>query len=193
MGKKGESRRQQILDAARKTLLEEGPDAFVLRTIAEKIGITHGNLQYYFKTRHDLLVAIFEEEVAKYTESMHAAVAATSSKRGRLSAIIDSGFEQLRTPETALWRMIFSMADHSPEVAALLKRVNDHYESVLAEELKHIAPGLSAARRRHIAKIVHAMLDGLGVQLVHEDPNSADIRALQSEMKVAVVALVDAD
>ena len=193
MGKKGDSRRQQILDTAKQMLLEHGPDRFVLRDVAERLGITHGNLQYYFRTRKDLLVGIFDQEVAKYTEGMKEAVAATSTKRGRLAAIIDSGLSVLRSPETALWRMMMSMTDHNREMAAILKKENDLYEAVVSRELKQISPRLSAQRRRHIAKIIHAILDGVGIQLVYEDPNSADMRALESEIKVAIYALVEAE
>ncbi len=193
MGRKGSERRQQILDTAKRMLLDHGPDGLVLRDVAERLGITHGNLQYYFPTRHDLMVAIFDQEVAKYTESMKEAVAATSSRRGRLSAIIDSGFEVLRSPETALWRIILSMTDHSPEMAAILKKENDLYEETVVAELKHIAPGMSLQRRRHIAKIIHALLDGIGVQLVYENPNGAVMRALEAEIKSAVIALVEAE
>jgi AcrR family transcriptional regulator len=98
MGRKGEARRQQILDVAKKMLLENGPHAFVLRDVAERLGITHGNLQYYFRTRHDLLVGIFDQELAKYTEGVKDAVTATSTKRGRLDAIIDSGLDVLLSP-----------------------------------------------------------------------------------------------
>jgi AcrR family transcriptional regulator len=192
MGRKGDAKRQQILDTAKAMLLKGGADAFVLRDVAERLGITHGNLQYYFRTRQDLLVAIFDQELAKYTDSLQKAVAATTTRRGRLGAIIDAGLTELRSPDTALWRMVMSMADHSPEMAALLKKENDCYEAVVAKELKQIAPTLSPQRRRHIAKIIHAFLDGLGIQFVHEDPNSADMRALESEIKAAIVALVDA-
>ena len=92
MGNKGDAKRQRILDLAKEMLLKSGPDAFVLRDVAERLGITHGNLQYYFRTRQDLLMAIFDLEVAKYTDSMREAVAATTTRRGRLGAIIDSGF-----------------------------------------------------------------------------------------------------
>lgn len=193
MGKKGDAKRQQILDAAKKILLESGPDGLVLREVAEQLGITHGNLQYYFRTRNALFIAIFDNEVAKYTESMKEAVGATSTRRGRLAAIIDSGLTVLRSPDTALWRIMMSMADHSPEMAAILKKENDLYEAVVAQELKQIAPKLSAQRRRHIAKIIHAILDGVGIQYVHEDPNSADMRALESEIKAAIFALVEAE
>ena len=192
MGKKGSAKRQQILDMAKQMLLQGGSDAFVLRDVAERLGMTHGNLQYYFRTRHDLLAAIFDHEVAKYTDSMKHAVAETSSKRGRLAAIIDSGLTVLRSPETALWRVMISMADHNNEMAAILKKENDLYEAVVVKELRNIAPGLSLQRRRHIAKIIHAILDGLGIQFVHEDPNSAEMRALESEIKAAIFALVEA-
>jgi AcrR family transcriptional regulator len=193
MGRKGDAKRQEILDTAKAMLLKGGVEAFVLRDVAERLGITHGNLQYYFRTRQDLLVAIFDQELAKYTGSLQEAVAATTTRRGRLAAIIDAGLTELRSPDTALWRMVMSMADHSPDMAALLKKENDLYEAVVAKELKQIAPSLSPQRRRHIAKIIHAFLDGLGIQFVHDDPNSADMRALESEIKAAIFALVDAE
>lgn len=193
MGRKGEAKRQQILDTAKQMLLDGGVDAFVLRDVAERVGITHGNLQYYFRTKQDLMVAIFDQEIAKYTDSLQDAVAATTTKRGRLGAIIDAGLKELRSPDTALWRMVMSMADHSPDMAALLKKENDLYQSVVVKELKQIAPQLSAQRRRQIARIIQAILDGLGIQFVHEDPDSAEMRALESEIKAAIVALVDAE
>lgn len=193
MGRKGEAKRLEILTVAKKILLQKGPDGLVLRDVAEKLGITHGNLQFYFRTRHALLIAIFDVEVAKYTQGLKEAVSATSTRRGRLAAIIDSGLSELRSPDTALWRMAMSMADHSPEMAAILKKENDLYEAVVAQELKQIAPKLTAQRRRHIARIIHAILDGIGIQFVHEDPNSADMRALESEIKSAILALVEAE
>ena len=193
MGKKGDERRLQILGMAKQMLLDGGSSSFVLRDVAEHLDITHGNLQYYFRTKQDLLVAIFDEELAKYTDAMKNAVASTTTKRGRLAAIIDSGLQVLRSPETALWRTMISMADHSKEMAAILKKENDLYEAAVAKELKQIAPELSPQRRRHIAKIIHALLDGLAIQMGLEDPNSADIRALESEIRALIVNLIETE
>jgi AcrR family transcriptional regulator len=193
MGKKGDERRQQILGMAKQMLLDSGSSSFVLRDVAERLSITHGNLQYYFRTKQDLLVAIFDEELAKYTDAMKNAVASTTTKRGRLAAIIDSGLQVLRSPETSLWRTMISMADHSKEMAAILKKENDLYEAAVTKELKQIAPELSAQRRRHIAKIIHALLDGLAIQFGLEDPNSPDMRALESEIKALIASLIRAE
>jgi AcrR family transcriptional regulator len=192
MGKKGDARRQQILDTAKALLLDGGPDRLALRDIAERLGITHGNLQYYFRTKQDLLVAIFDSEIVKYTVSLHEAVAATTTRRGRLGAIIDAGLAEIRSPDTALWRMAISMSDHSPEMAVLLKKENDLYQTAVVKELKLISPELSPQRRRQIARIIHAILDGLAIQFMHENPNAPEMRALESEIKAALVALVEA-
>ena len=87
LGKKGRERKRQILSAARTRLIKSGIDGLVLREIADDLGITHGNLQYYFQTKGELLKAIYDEEVLKYTDSMQEAIRNTSSKQGRLSAI----------------------------------------------------------------------------------------------------------
>ena len=192
-GTKGKIRRQQIIDAAKQTLIEGGSNSLVLRDVAEQIGITHGNLQYYFPTKNDLLIAIFDQAVEKYTESMKLAVSETSTRKGRLDAIIDAGIAELRTPETALWRMMMSLADHNPDMASILKKENDLYEQVVAEELKMISPNLSAQRRRHIARIIHAILDGLGIQFSYEDSGSPEMRALASEIKIALFAMLEAN
>ncbi len=190
-GTKGQKRRRQIIDTARQVMISEGPNNLVLRDVAEKIGITHGNLQYYFPTKNDLLVALFDEELEKYTGSLKAAVAATSTRQGRLDAIIDAGIAELGKPETALWRAAMALVDHSPELAAILKKENDLYEEVVAEELKSISPHLSSQRRKHIARIIHAILDGLGIQFTYEDPTGPEMRALASEIKVALFAVLD--
>ncbi len=67
--KKGRERRQQIIDAAKEVLMTSGITSLVLRDIAVQLGITHGNLQYYFPTKEDLLVAIFDQELLTYTDS----------------------------------------------------------------------------------------------------------------------------
>ena len=191
-GTKGQKRRQQIIDAAKQALIEGGANSLVLRDVADQIGITHGNLQYYFPTKNDLLIAIFDQAVEKYTESMRVAVSETSTRKGRLDAIIDAGIAELKAPETALWRMMMSLADHNPDMASILKKENDLYEEVVAEELKLISPDLTIQRRRHIARIIHAILDGLGIQFSYEDAEGPEMRALASEIKIALFAILEA-
>jgi AcrR family transcriptional regulator len=189
--KKGRERRRQILDVARQRVIDVGIDGLVLREIAEDIGITHGNLQYYFQTKDDLLKAIFDEEVEKYTGGMKLAIDASAPK-DRLSAIVDSSLDLLKSEDTRLWRAMFAVADRNRDFADILKRENEHYETAVAEELKSIEPSLTPARRRLIARMIRLMMDGLAVELIYEDPGSQKIAAMRSEIKKAARAMLSA-
>lgn len=189
--RKGVVRRQQILDAARAILIEAGLQGLVLRDVAERIGITHGNLQYYFATKEDLLVAIFDQEVERYTRSMHQAVAQTSSKSARIAAIIDSAVNEIRSESTGLWMMLFSLARQNEALCRILKETYQLYDRSLADDLALVDPSLSPERRLHIAQMIRMLFDGLGVQTAYADLSSPAMIALTSEMKAAVASWFD--
>lgn len=163
----------------------------ILRDIAEKTGITHGNLQYYFATKDDLIVAVFDQELHRYTDSMHEAVEQTSTKQGRVSAIIDSAVNVIRGESTTLWMMLFSLARQSAELCAILETAYKKYDETLADELGLIDPSLSPLRRLHIAQMIRMMLDGFGVQTAYDDPASPNMIALQGEIKAAILSWFD--
>jgi AcrR family transcriptional regulator len=188
--KKGRERRQLIIDTAKEVLMSSGITGLVLRDVAEKLGITHGNLQYYFPTKEDLLVAIFDQELLQYTESLHKAVGRTSTRQGRIAAIVEAGLAQTKTKSTTLWRMLISFADQRPQLAAILKKQNTQYDREVADELAKIVPEVSEMRRMHIAQMIRMMLDGFSVQLTWDDPNSSEMLALQSELKVTLTTWV---
>jgi AcrR family transcriptional regulator len=192
-GRKGQRRRKEILDTAREILLEEGWASLALRDVALRLGMTHGNLQYYFPTKDDLLLAVFDEEVAKYTTGLHEAASAASSRRARLEAIVDSALEEMLKPEVRLWYVAYATASHTPEIREVLRRENERYREALALELGEIASELSEQRRRHLAQLIQALLDGVALQLSYAEPTGADAKALFREMKAAVVTLIDAD
>jgi len=190
--RKGDERRQQILATARKMMMSGGADAIGMRRLAAAVGITHGNLQYYFPTRLELLVVLFDLEVDKYTSGVRAAVAGAKTRKSRVNALMDSGLALIRTPETVLWRQMVGMVDQNPEIAALHAQEIAAYERALAQELGHIEPKLSARRCRHIAKLIQAIVDGLSIQYAHVDPDDPEIRAMETEAKAAILGLVEA-
>ena len=52
---KGKKRIVEIMEACRTVLIDKGYTQFSLRNIAKEAGIHLSNLQYYFRTRDDLL------------------------------------------------------------------------------------------------------------------------------------------
>jgi AcrR family transcriptional regulator len=190
---KGEARRTEILSMAKALLLEGGPDAVVLRDVAERLGMMHSNIQYYFRTRNDLLVAIYDDEIQKFMGSVDPASETGDTKQDlrRLDAIVDAGLRLVRAPDTALWRLMVGMLDHSPDMAALHLKECRRYEDRLVLELAVILPWLSPARRRAMAVIVQAVIDGMSIRAVHERRVGAATRLVDREIKRAIRALAD--
>lgn len=180
---KGRERRRQIVEAAKRRLLAAGVEGLVLRDIAEELGITHGNLQYYFGTKASLLEAIFDEEIVKYTDTMKHALGATSTQQGRLAAFLDSSIDLLAIDEVRLWHILFGIAHQNPDLAQVLKRENERYETTLADELGRIFPEMTPERRIHVARMIRMLIDGLGITVIYERPDSPQMAAMKGELK----------
>ena len=76
---KGQETRGKVIAVARRILVNEGYEGFGFRKIASEAGITAGNLQYYFKSKRDLLSAVLLEEMHRYEQSYQKITAAGSS------------------------------------------------------------------------------------------------------------------
>ena len=187
--RKGPQRRQTIVDAARQKLIDAGLPGLVMRDLAESLGITHGNVQYYFSTQDDLLIAIFEQEVKRYTEPMHDAIDLATSRSARISTIFDSAIEEIRSDSTSLWMMLHPLARQNESLRAILASANRLYDEALAESITLIDPKLSPERRLHIAQIIRMMIDGLSIQSIYDDLQSSEMLALRGELKASVESL----
>src|SRR5436190_23884432 len=53
-------RREQIVEAAVAVIAEQGLQNLSLSEIEKKIGMSRGQLTYYFKTKEDILLAVFD-------------------------------------------------------------------------------------------------------------------------------------
>lgn len=189
--RKGAERRQMIIDAARSMLIHSGLSGLVTRDLAESLGITHGNVQYYFATKDDLLVAIFEQEVQRYTDSMHNAIVHASSRSAKISTIIDSALEEIKSESTVLWLMLHSLAKQNEVLKSILRDTNRKYDDALAEHLLLIEPNFSYERRRHVAQLIRMLLDGFSVQSVYDDLSTPEMVALLGELKAAVAGFFE--
>src|SRR5258708_32384135 len=56
----GSIRREQIVDAAVAVIAEQGLQKLSLSEIEQKVGMSRGQLMYYFKAKEDILLAVFD-------------------------------------------------------------------------------------------------------------------------------------
>jgi AcrR family transcriptional regulator len=189
--KKSLIRRQQIIDAARAILIREGVNGLVLRDIADQLKITHGNLQYYFPTKNDLLKAVFQDQASKYINLDREIKNRTSNIQDRIYAIVDTAIKELENESTSLWFMLMSLSSQNKELADILAKANHYYEKILNEELREIVPEMPEKKRTNIAKLISMLLDGLSIKMIYEDPKGLDISTLKDEIKASIVSMID--
>ena len=189
-GDKGLQRRAEIVDVAKQRLIARGLEGFVLRDIASELGITHGNLQYYFPTKNELLKAIFDDEVEQFTSAVRESMESSSDPTDVISKIVDSNIAILARKETRLWRILYTVADQDAYLAEVLKQENELFESVLKHELETVAAHLSDERQRAVAKIVRLIIDGIGLEFVYVDPASPSAKRLAEDVKRSIRQLL---
>ena len=79
--------RQKLLDAALALVAEVGPEAFTLREVARRAGVSHNAPYRHFVDKDDLLAAMAAQGFDRLTESMQSAMTRgqTAAERLRLS------------------------------------------------------------------------------------------------------------
>ena len=74
-----ETRRQQLIDAAREAVAEKGLAAVQLRDVAKAADLTPGAVLYYYDDLHDLLQQVYEGATRRYSVEREEAIARLSS------------------------------------------------------------------------------------------------------------------
>ena len=92
MGRKGEEKRQRIVDAANTLFYHKGFTATSFADIAETCDMPKGNFYFYFRTKEELLDAVVRtrmERMAKHLDTLHHDY---PDPRERLHRIADAPF-----------------------------------------------------------------------------------------------------
>ena len=189
--RKGQQRRQDILNTARTILVDEGWEAFSMREVATRLGIRHGHLQYSFPTRHDFLAALYDDEVSAYMAGMSTAVQRARTRESAVEGLLDSGIETARRPETRLWRIAAALAHRDSEMNDILAQDNQRYRDGLIAAFGEIAPELSRQRRAVLARFIQVLVDGLSLQLLTDDPTSTEVKALLRLLRAVTLSVFD--
>ncbi|WP_227982112.1 TetR/AcrR family transcriptional regulator [Nocardia spumae] len=162
--------REDLLEGARKAILERGLAKVTARDIAGAAGVSLAAIGYHFGTK-DRLVA---EAIAQATGD--------EIGDGMEAAIRDAGEgRSLADAQEATWNgMVDVIQNHpdqlmlsfengvrvarSPESQAYMSDATDEVYRALAEPLREVHPELSAADARAVAKVYFALFQGVALQ-----------------------------
>lgn len=126
----GESRREALLDTAAAMFATKGYDGTSIRDIAGAVGMLPGSMYYHFRSKEELLLAVYRNGVARFEEAIAKALSQTSNEpwqaieaacAAHLSTLLDGGdYARIVNPEF--------MRSFPPAILATLNAERDRYE-----------------------------------------------------------------
>ncbi len=163
--RKGDRRRTEILGVARALLVDHGYDRFVMRDVASRVGVTLGNLQYYFATRDDLLEAVIRAEFDRNQAEIAALSSGTRPAKEKLAAIVRHLIDVWAREGGRVYVVMSLLALHHRRFAALHHEIYGAFYDGLLPVLRALRPADTTAELRRVARLVTTLIDGALVQV----------------------------
>lgn len=152
-------RRRDLIEAAYQTFLEHGFTGMTVVRIGERAGMSHGIVNYYFKSKDELVSAVVRKANFLIMQDTAKRLRAARSPRERLSAVIAGNFSpDLFTREIArAWVSYYAALGRHRDLDRMQKAV----DARLASNLMHaLAQLVDRGRARPIADYIAVLIDG---------------------------------
>jgi len=153
-------RRQDLVEAAYLTFLEHGLSGMTMARIGERAGMSHGIVNYYFKSKDMLLSAVVRKANFLIMQDTARRLRLAKTPSERISAIIEANFAvEVFTRDIArAWVSYYAAIGQQPE----FERLQNAVDRRLRSNLLHALISLGAADKApEIASGVAVIIDGL--------------------------------
>ncbi len=152
-------RRRDLVEAAYKTFLEHGFGGMTMARIGEKAGMSHGIVNYYFKSKDQLLSAVVRKANFIIMQDTARRLRMAKNARQRVSAIIAGNFPaDLFTRDIArAWVGYYAAIGQNPDFERMQLAVDRRLASNLLHALKQIT---DPRRARDITVNIAILIDG---------------------------------
>ena len=187
---KGRKKRSLIIEHAKNELLIHGVNSLSLRKISNDLGISHGNLHYYFKTKDDLLLDIFNEEITKLNKSISRSTNQNFSIEENAKSLIDAILNDTLDPSIQLWLVLIGESISNDNLVHFIQDENNLYETVLANQIKIINKKISDNDSIFIAKYMRCIIDGFCIELLYADIKSKTFKNFYKNLKENLIKLL---
>lgn len=153
-------RRHDLIEAAYRTFLDHGLSGMTMARIGERAGMSHGIVNYYFRSKDELLSAVVRKANFLIMQETARRLRQAATPRQRVSAIIAANFSsELFTREVArAWVSYYAIIGHYKDFERLQNAVDRRLASNLLHALKQIT---GPERAADIASGVAVLIDGL--------------------------------
>jgi len=177
-----EQRRRALLEAARQLFAAKGFEKTKVSDVAARAGVSQGTVYWYFKSKDDLLMAVFEDWLRGISRDYREVVSEGGSVEDRLCRYAQAVARRMEAAqdlvpiETEFWALIFRSD-------AVRDRFYDLFRQLRSTVVELLGQGIATGELRddinteHIASIAIAVYDGLLLQWAAE-PEAVDWQAV---------------
>jgi len=179
-------RRQQILDAAVQVIGERGICDARIADVAARAGASSGLVLYYFKTKDRLLADALRYQDQRFYDQVASRLEAVPRARDRLILMIEATcppeasveLGPAQVDEWVLWLDMWHRARHDPDIARDREELDRVWRDVIARTVREgQADGeFGTADPEEFALRLSALIDGLAIQVILEDPTVTPAR-----------------
>jgi AcrR family transcriptional regulator len=186
------ARREQILDAAEAIIAGRGIQRLSLAQIEQRAGMSRGQLTYYFPTKEQILLAVYDRMLRRMIGETRAADG-PKPMTGQAWECLQHGLKKHLEPDWPpapardLFSLLFTFLAQMGHRADYRKRLSQWYaerRSLLAADIAGSVPEPQASPKA-VAALLQGLFHGLDVQLMM-DPDAFD----RGEMLGLVVRLL---
>jgi AcrR family transcriptional regulator len=161
--RKGAERIANIIETGVEILRTEGFTALTKRRIAKRLGISDGNVSYYFPTRESLWQGVIEYELKTYYEKHYTNFRALPDDPvGRFDEFVRLWFQEYEDRELRIFfAQLLAFAEVSEFVAKQRDEIYQTFYDETESRISAMSPGLSDDELQTRTALVMAMLEGL--------------------------------
>lgn len=168
MGRRGvtEKGARRILDIVRtgvEILLSDGFTALTKRRIASRLGISHGNVSYYFPTRAALWQGVIEHEISEKYQNHYSGMDDLSGDPELYFAeYLKRWIDEFRDPELRIfYSQFFAFAEINEAIAELRREIFERFVADSTDAVRPIVPDVSRDELEDRVLTTMALLEGM--------------------------------
>ena len=191
---KREIRRANIIDAALQILAFEGNSSFTMRNVADKAGVTLGAVQYYFKNKGDLLLALTDYKLQlDFIATEKARHKSNLLPEEEFVAVINLLLRDNKKP--LIYGLDFQLFALACSDKTAEKCVNKFYRTIrqwIEGVIQTLNPIISVSECSRRAVVILSMLEGLMQVLYRDKRNKPDFSAIEDMVREQTLQIAKA-
>lgn len=189
-----DKRRQQLLDAALRSIAANGLSRTTLATVATEAGLSQGVAVFYFKSKAGLLAAALAEHYAAYQRTWERAIkSAGDDPLDQMVSLIRADFSpRVCNPQAlAVWFAFWGELKFTPQYADVSAEFDSARASAVQRICAKLMPDAPEAEIAKVAEWIDTISDGYW-QHLHVSPTSIKREGAREATLALVCRLIPA-